>query len=60
MKFIVSRDALYKNLTAINGVLASSNSTMPILENFLFTVENNTLTFGNHNVGSITVVKCRG
>ena len=44
MKFIVSRDALYKNLTAINGVLASSNSTMPILENFLFTVENNTLT----------------
>lgn len=44
MKFIVSRDVLYKNLNAIYGVLSSSNSTMPILENFLFTVENDTLT----------------
>ena len=34
MKFIVSRDVLYKNLSAISGVLGS-NSTMAILDNFL-------------------------
>ncbi|MCQ2284738.1 MAG: DNA polymerase III subunit beta [Bacteroidales bacterium] len=38
MKFIVSRDVLYRNLSAISGVMGS-NSTMPILENFLFTIE---------------------
>ena len=43
MKFIVSRDVLYKNLNAISGVLGS-NSTMAILDNFLFTVKGNTLT----------------
>ncbi|MBO6051292.1 MAG: DNA polymerase III subunit beta [Bacteroidales bacterium] len=43
MKFIVSRDVLYKNLSAISGVLGS-NSTMAILDNFLFTVKGNTLT----------------
>ncbi|MCL2245869.1 MAG: DNA polymerase III subunit beta [Lentimicrobiaceae bacterium] len=43
MKFIVSRDVLYKNLSAISGVLGT-NSTLPILDNFLFTVENETLT----------------
>lgn len=43
MKFIVSRDVLYKNLSAISGVLGS-NSTMAILDNFLFTVKDNTLT----------------
>ena len=43
MKFIVSRDVLYKNLSAISGVLGS-NSTMAILDNLLFTVKGNTLT----------------
>ncbi|MCL2167969.1 MAG: DNA polymerase III subunit beta [Lentimicrobiaceae bacterium] len=43
MKFIVSRDVLYKNLSAISGVLGSS-STLPILDNFLFTVEGDMLT----------------
>jgi DNA polymerase-3 subunit beta len=43
MKFIVSRDILYKNLSAISGVLGT-NSTLPILENFLFTVEGDLLT----------------
>lgn len=42
MKFIVSRDVLYKNLSAISGVLGS-NSTMAILDNFLFTVKENKL-----------------
>lgn len=43
MKFIVSRNELYKNLSAISGVL-STNNTMPILDNFLFSVSGNTLT----------------
>lgn len=38
MKFIVSRDVLYRNLSAISGVM-TSNSTMPILDNFLVTIE---------------------
>lgn len=43
MKFIVSRNELYKNLSAISGVL-STNSTMPILDNFLFKIEGEKLT----------------
>jgi DNA polymerase-3 subunit beta len=43
MKFIVSRDVLYKNLSAISGVLGT-NSTLPILDNFLFSVEGDILT----------------
>ena len=43
MKFIVSRDILYKNLSAISGVLGT-NSTLPILDNFLFAVERDILT----------------
>jgi DNA polymerase-3 subunit beta len=43
MKFIVSRDVLYKNLSAISGVLGT-NSTLPILDNFLFTIEGDMLT----------------
>lgn len=43
MKFIVSRDILFKNLSAVSGVL-STNNTMPILDNFLFTIKGNVLT----------------
>lgn len=43
MKFIVSRNELYKNLSAVSGVL-STNNTMPILDNFLFTISSNKLT----------------
>ncbi len=43
MKFIVSRNELYKNLSAISGVL-SSNNNMPILDNFLFTISGDKLT----------------
>lgn len=42
MKFIISRDVLYKNLNAISGVL-NSNNTMAILDNFLFTIEGSKL-----------------
>lgn len=42
MKFIVSSNTLLKNLQAISGALGSS-SALPILENFLFHLEDNIL-----------------
>ena len=42
MKFIVSSDLLYRNLSAISGVMGT-NSTMPILDNFLVTISGNQL-----------------
>jgi len=38
MKFIVSRDVLYRNLSAISGVM-STNASMAILDNVLMTIE---------------------
>lgn len=43
MKFIVSSQLLVKNLQMVNGVINSSN-TLPILDNFLFTIGENSLT----------------
>ena len=43
MKFTVSSSALLKQLTHINGVIAS-NPVIPILENFLFEIEDGKLT----------------
>ena len=43
MKFIVSSAVLLKNLQNINGVVAT-NPIVPILENFLFKIEDGTLT----------------
>ncbi len=43
MKFVVSSSALLKQLSAINGVVAT-NPIVPILENFLFQLNGNTLT----------------
>lgn len=42
IKFIVSSNTLLKNLQAIGGVL-STNSTLPILDNFLFKLEKDSL-----------------
>lgn len=42
MKFIVSSNALSKQLQVINGAIASK-SVIPILDNFLFVIENKTL-----------------
>lgn len=42
MKFIVSSTVLLRNLQAISGVLGSS-SALPILENFLFELEDSSL-----------------
>ena len=43
MKFIVSSSVLLKNLQNINGVVAT-NPIVPILENFLFRIDEGTLT----------------
>jgi DNA polymerase-3 subunit beta len=43
MKFIVSSAALLKHVSAISGVIAS-NPVVPILENFLFEIEDGLLT----------------
>lgn len=43
MKFILSSSALLKQLQSLQGVLASSN-TLPILDNFLFEIDNKKLT----------------
>jgi len=43
MKFIVSSSALLKQLSAINGVI-TTNPVVPILENFLFEIEQGQLT----------------
>ena len=42
MKFIVSSSSLLKNLSLISGVI-NSNNTLPILDNFLFQLNHNTL-----------------
>jgi DNA polymerase-3 subunit beta len=43
MKFLVSSSALLKQLTSINGVITAS-PVVPILENFLFEIQDGTLT----------------
>ena len=43
MKFIISSQSLLKQLQSIAGVLNSSN-TLPILDNFLFEINDQTLT----------------
>ena len=42
MKFIVSSTSLLRQLQAVSGVLSSNNS-LPILDNFLFDIDNNQL-----------------
>ena len=43
MKFIVSSAALLKELQMLGGVINSTN-TLPILDNFLFEINGNSLT----------------
>jgi len=42
MKFIVSSSQLFKQLQVLGGVI-NSNNTLPILDNFLFELSENTL-----------------
>ncbi len=43
MQFTVSNNVLLKHLQSVQGAI-QSNAVLPILENFLFQIENNTLT----------------
>ena len=54
MKFIVSSSALLKQLQNVGGVLNSSN-TLPILDNFLFDIEDKTLTISASDLESTMV-----
>lgn len=51
MKFIVSSTALLKQLQLLGGVLHTSN-TLPILDNFLFEIDNKTLTLSASDLES--------
>lgn len=54
MKFIVSSNALLKQLQNVAGVLNSSN-TLPILDNFLFDIEDKKLTIYGSDLESTLV-----
>lgn len=56
MKFIVSSSVLLKNLMTINGVVAT-NPIVPILENFLFRIEDGTLTVTASDLQTTMVVQ---
>jgi DNA polymerase III subunit beta len=56
MKFIVSSSALLKQLSTINGVIAS-NPIVPILENFLFNLEQNTLTVTASDMQTVMITE---
>jgi len=49
MKFTVSSSELLKKLSISNGVIGS-NTVLPILEDFLFTISNNILTIVSSNL----------
>ncbi|MGB0869073.1 MAG: DNA polymerase III subunit beta [Flavobacteriales bacterium] len=49
MKFLVSSSSLLKSLIVANGVINSAN-TLPILDNFLFTISPNLLTISTSDL----------
>lgn len=56
MKFIISSTFLLKNLQAIGGVLGSNNS-LPILDDFLFTLNGEELTITASDIETTMTVK---
>jgi len=56
MKFIVSSTSLLKQLQAISGVL-NTNNTLPILDNFLFDIQENELTVSGSDLESTMTAK---
>ncbi len=56
MKFVVSSSVLLKQLSAINGVV-STNPIVPILENFLFNLEKNTLTVTASDLQTVMITE---
>jgi DNA polymerase-3 subunit beta len=51
MKFIVSSSLLYKEIQVLGGIINSSN-TLPILDNFLFEINNNKLVLSSSDLES--------
>ena len=51
MKFIVSSSLLYKEIQVLGGIINSSN-TLPILDNFLFEINNNVLVLSSSDLES--------
>ena len=58
MKFIVSSSHLLKELSAIAGVLNTSN-TLPILDNFLFSIKKGDLTVSASDLESTIFTKIK-
>ncbi|WP_439582232.1 DNA polymerase III subunit beta [Dyadobacter bucti] len=56
MKFVVSSSILLKQLSAINGVV-STNPIVPILENFLLTLEGNALTVTASDLQTVMITE---
>lgn len=56
MKFIVSSSVLLKQLATINGVV-STNPIVPILENFLFQLDNKNLTVTASDLQTVMVIE---
>jgi DNA polymerase III subunit beta len=54
MKFVISSTELLSHLTSISKVI-SSKSTMPILDNFLFRIEENSLTITASDIESTLI-----
>ena len=51
MKFIVSSSLLYKEIQTLGGIINSTN-TLPILDNFLFEINNNKLILSSSDLES--------
>ena len=51
MNFIVSSSLLYKEIQTLGGIINSTN-TLPILDNFLFEINNNKLTLSSSDLES--------
>lgn len=56
MKFVVSSSVLLKHLSTVNGVIAS-NPIVPILENFLFEINKNTLTVTASDMQNVMITE---
>lgn len=56
MKFVVSSTALLRHLSAISGVVAT-NPIVPILENFLFQLNGNTLTVTASDLQTVMITE---
>ena len=56
MKFVVSSSVLLKQLSAINGVV-STNPIVPILENFLLSLEGNRLTVTASDLQTVMITE---